>query len=56
MVKNLNIQQYRNASNKRWARLLNFLRKSEGYLFEGTFNRRGRLLKKFDFSQTFCLS
>ena len=56
VVKNLNIQQYRNASNKRRGRLLNFLRKSEGRLFEGTFNIRGPLLKKFDLRQTFCFS
>ena len=38
MVKNLNIQQCRNALNKRRGRLLNFLRK-RGRLFDGAFNR-----------------
>ena len=42
VVKNLNIQQYRNASNKRRGRLLNFLRKSEGRLFEGAFIKKIR--------------
>ena len=34
------INDYRNASNNRPGRLLNFLRK-RGRLFEGTFNREG---------------